>query len=323
MKHNLIMTLLALLVIGAGCSSGDDPGIMYGWDSIAAEVAGAPGETWLPGDDVEAVDADPADAERPPPTDTLLTPADTVPDPIDTVQPDTAPPPDETGTGGSGGAFPGSLTRSVTVPGIGEDVYYLFVPAAYDPAAPMPLLLAFHGQAGAGNADFAASGVRDHWSYVAENKPFIVVAQGGDDATGSWANDDIAILNAIIDDVFAAYNVDLTRIYGWGFSAGGHLIHVLGLQNSEFFAAYSAASGVLGAIAGDAAPAQAPRKIPVDLHVGTSDPNYPYVAADKNTFLAAGWILGQSLSYVEFNDGHTYTLDHLHEIWAFLSLQTL
>lgn len=229
-------------------------------------------------------------------------------------------------SGGSGGATPGNQTRSVTVSGLGTFDYYLYIPSSYNPSTPMPVMFAFHGAGGAGTAPAAAQAARNDWSTVAGSQGFIVIAQAATGSSGGWlASNDSAILNAIISDAFAAYNIEQNRIYAWGFSAGGHFLHLLALQNSTFFAGYGVSAGALQALAGTSAPANATRTIPVDLHVGSSDSVVPpsVVQSDRNNFQANGWTLGTNLWYTEFSGGHTYSTTHLSEIWNNLKNHSL
>ncbi|GMV38847.1 MAG: hypothetical protein AMXMBFR64_05630 [Myxococcales bacterium] len=221
------------------------------------------------------------------------------------------------GSGGAGGAYPGPQERTVTVPGLGAHTYWLQVPASYAPGTGAPLLLALHGAGGAGTAQKAAAATRDAWAPVAEAGGFIVVAQAATGASGGWVpSTDVAVLNAVLEDVTAAYDVDVSRIYGWGFSAGGHFMHALGLQNAELFAGYGVSAGSLSALAGQGAPAAASRVIPVDIHIGTADPLYAAVSQDPGAFQMAGWTLGSTLQYTTFAGGHTFEPAHLVEIWA-------
>jgi hypothetical protein len=59
-----------------------------------------------------------------------------------------------------------------------------------------------------------------------------------------------------------------------------------------------------------------PRKIPVDIRVGTSDPNYPYAQSDEVRFQAQGWIDGQTLFWTPFAGGHTYVTADLQQAWG-------
>ena len=220
------------------------------------------------------------------------------------------------GSGGTGGAYPGNQSRSITTTAAGSQTYYLYIPSSYNPSTPMPVLFGFHGAGGSGTAPAAAQQVRNDWATVAAAGGFIVVAQAATGSGGGWVpSTDVSVLNDIITDVWAAYNVDTKRVYGWGFSAGGHLMHAIGLGNASFFAAYGVSAGVLAALAGTSAPASATRKIPVDIHIGTSDSLLTYAQQDKTAFQGAGWTLGTNLYYTEFSGGHTYTTSHLGEIW--------
>lgn len=229
-------------------------------------------------------------------------------------------------SGGSGGAAPGNQSRTVTVSGLGSHTYYLYIPTSYNPANPMPIMFGFHGAGGAGTAPAAAQQVRNDWATVAESQGVIVVAQAATGASGGWVtSNDVAILNEIITDVMGAYNIEQKRIYAWGFSAGGHLIHLLALQNSTYFAAYGVSAGALQALAGTGAPGAAARKIPVHLYVGSSDTVVPPAAvqSDRNNFQANGWTLGTNLWYTEFSGGHTYSTTHLSNIWNNLKNHSL
>lgn len=227
-------------------------------------------------------------------------------------------------SGGSGGAYPGNQSRTVNVSGLGSQTYYLYIPTTYTPGTAMPVMFAFHGAGGTGTSPAAAQAARSDWGSVAASNDFIVIAQASTGSGGGWlAGNDSAILNAIITDAFGAYNIEQDRIYAWGFSAGGHFLHALALQNANFFAAYGVNAGVLAALAGSNAPASAARKIPVDIHIGSTDQLLPYAQQDKTAFQSAGWTLGTNLYYTEFSGGHTYTTTHLSQIWNNLKNHTL
>lgn len=227
-------------------------------------------------------------------------------------------------SGGSGGAYPGNQSRTVTVSGLGTQTYYLYIPSSYSPGSPMPVLFGFHGAGGAGTSPAAAQQVRTDWASVAEASGFIVIAQASTGSSGGWnLSNDVQVLNAIITDAFGAYNIEQKRIYGWGFSAGGHILHTLALANSTFFAAYGVNAGVLAASAGTSAPSQATRKVPVSIFIGTSDSLLTYAQQDRTTFQNAGWVLNTNLYYTEFSGGHTYSSAHLSQIWSQISSHSL
>ncbi|NOY91578.1 MAG: hypothetical protein GXP55_10285, partial [Deltaproteobacteria bacterium] len=218
-----------------------------------------------------------------------------------------------TSSGGSGGAFPGAQTRSA--PSAGGDVpYALYIPTSYAPGRPMALLSVFHGQGDSG------ANMRDFWTSTAEANGFIVLATSSTGSSGGWVPAaDVPRYDAALTDARGAYAIDTSRLYLWGFSAGAHLTHAIGLENAGTFAAYSVSAGVLAALEGVDGPTRASRRIPVDIHIGTDDPLFPQAASDRNAFLAAGWREGTDLSYVTFAGGHTLRAAQLPEIWAFLS----
>jgi len=217
----------------------------------------------------------------------------------------------------------GAISRELNIPGLGSYTYYLYIPLDYDGISLNPVVIAWHGAAGPGNATNAAIAVRDDWSGIAEQGDFIVLAQVATGAQGGWIpNNAEAIVDLLLSDLESEYLINRQRLYGWGFSAGGHVMHELFLRRSDEFAAYSVNAGVLEAFAGTNAPAIASRNIPVNIIVGDDDPLQPFALADRQRFINAGWINGQNLQYSEFNGGHLYFLSHLTTHWNFMRTRT-
>ena len=240
---------------------------------------------------------------------------------------------------GSGGAYPGNVTRTLYVAGLGLQTYYLHLPNGYTPRHSWPLMLALHGAGGPGTSDYYARLVRADWSALANAQGFIVAAPVGSDSQGGWiapasATDhpsDYDLFAAIRADLEGAYNIERSRIYGWGFSAGGHVMHDLGVNtyssafNASTMAAYGVSAGDLAGLACEGLSdaqcsgllAALPRKIPVDIHLGNSDPLYTMYGAgnDPTRFENNGWVLNQTLFYTLFNGGHEYFPSQLGDIW--------
>ncbi len=252
---------------------------------------------------------------------------------------------------GSGGAYPGNRSRTLHITGLGSgtQTYYLYLPSDYTPARSWPLVLALHGVA-PGNGMGYASDVRDAWAPVAAAGHFIVAAPVADQAIFvngqpgvSWlvppapSPNDYDLFAAVRADVESAYNIERTRLYGWGFSSGGHVMHALGVNrypsvvNASTMAAYSVSAGDLAGMAcsglSDADCTQLlanlPRKIPVDLHIGNGDPGYQDVVDDYNRFAAQGWTDEQTLFYTIFVGGHTYATSDLQQAWGNLCRQAV
>ncbi|MEP6880997.1 MAG: hypothetical protein ABI866_03335 [Dokdonella sp.] len=235
---------------------------------------------------------------------------------------------------GSGGAT-GNISRTVDIPNDGTHTYYLHVPASYSPSHPVPIVLALHGQAGAGNAPAAAQSVRTLWTPVSDANGFILVVPIASGDFGGWyappdLPNDYNVFGAAIADVESAYNVDRSRRIGWGFSAGGHVMHDIMYNDYgapvsiDTFAAYSVSAGALEGFACgnpsacNALVATASRHIPIDIHVGTTDPLLPYATSDKNIFINNGWVLSQNLWFTTFTGGHNFATTQLSEAWSHL-----
>lgn len=231
---------------------------------------------------------------------------------------------------GSGGVSPGNVTRTVNVPGFGNRTFYLRLPPGYTTQQTWPLLIALHGTSGSpANAVVYAQQVRSDWSSWADSRGFIVLAPVGNSVQGGWGTSgDIEEIAAALDDTLARYNVELSRLYLWGFSAGAHFGHSIALGNTSVFAAYGVSAGSLEMHActddGSWPPtcaallAGTQPKIPVDIHIGTSDPlmQPPYTSTgDPQRFRNGGWRDNDTLFVRQFVGGHNYTVTHLGEIW--------
>ena len=239
---------------------------------------------------------------------------------------------------GTGGSI-GNLTGTVTVPNYGVGTYYIHVPAGYDPSRPMPVVVALHGAAG---THLAANGAslqnRIDWTPLADANGFIVIApvsnhpQGGYYTPSSPSDNqqDYGIIAGALLDVESKYNVERARVYGWGYSAGGHVLHDMVVNNfnatlnANTLAAYGVNAGVLAALAcaGFSSSTCAsflsrmPRHVPVDIHIGDADSLLPYARTDDAIFQGQGWVSGGDEFYTEFSGGHIYTTQHLAEIWG-------
>ena len=249
-------------------------------------------------------------------------------------------------THGSGG-MTGTTTHTLHIAGLGTgtQTYYVFVPANYSPSQAYPFVLALHGTAPYAMRNSYASDVLSAWNNIATSSRLIVAAPVANDAVdvggqagASWSvppesPSDYDVFAAVLSQVEGSYNIDRTRIYGWGFSAGGSVMHALGLTgdsaafNNASMAAYASQSGPL---AGDScagvSDAQcnaildaAPRKIPVAMVVATGEGAYSYVVDDDNRFIAQGWTANGNVFLNTFNSSvHDYSAATIQLAWGHL-----
>jgi polyhydroxybutyrate depolymerase len=176
---------------------------------------------------------------------------------------------------------PALLERDLEVGGR-ERSYLFFAPPGADPKTPRPLVLVFHG--GGGSATSAARLTR--FRPLAAEQGFLVAfpnAVGGhwndgrdDDFAASMREnvDDVAFVDALIDDVARTHAVDPRRIYATGVSNGGIFVHRLAAERASRIAAIAP---VVGGIAEPFAKRFAPAA-PVSVLViqATDDPLMPY-----------------------------------------------
>src|SRR6266571_3530991 len=118
--------------------------------------------------------------------------------------------------------------------------FLLYVPPSYDRAKPTPLVISMHGAAGWPAQQMNLS----RWNRLAESQGFVVVYPSGSDVPKIWHVDrgaglarDVTFISALIDTLEAAYNIDPTRIYANGLSAGGGMAFVLSRTLSDRIAA--------------------------------------------------------------------------------------
>ncbi len=132
--------------------------------------------------------------------------------------------------------------------------YQSQIPVSYDPSRAWPLLILLHGYGVNGILQDAYFGL----SRIVDQAGFLYAYPDGlKDPTGSryWNAtdaccdlygahpDDVAYVNAIIDDMSSTYHVDPNRIFLAGHSNGGFLAHRLGCDSAPCIAAFMALAG--------------------------------------------------------------------------------
>lgn len=225
---------------------------------------------------------------------------------------------------GSGGPVNTGVRTIFINSQLNQRSYYYHIPSSYQNNKAMPLMLLFHGAGGAGTAPSSAETSRDLWQATAEANHFIIVAQVATGQQGGFIPANmVAILDKVIDDMAARYNIEQRRIYGWGFSAGGFVLHELALFNADEFAGYAISGAHLGwAASGGVYPSTASRKLPVVLSVGQSDGYFNNVLTDYSTFQQSGWQAGYNVWFDSYPGGHNYIPSEPAAVWDKLCIST-
>ena len=163
-----------------------------------------------------------------------------------------------------------------------EREYVLYVPQSYSPAAPSPLLFAFHG--GSGFANDFMNGEADFRS-IADTAGFILVypqalEDPNDGNSTNWMHkeptdhNDVNFIDALIDALSTNYAVDMQRIYACGYSLGGIFSFELACHLNNKIAAIASVAGAAFVGAFDACNLTHPTAI-LSV-VGTEDFIHPY-----------------------------------------------
>jgi len=157
--------------------------------------------------------------------------------------------------------------------------FVLHVPANVQPAA--PLVLAFHGLGGTGQAMQALT----RMNATADEHGFIVAYPDGIDRSWHFGGsdiDDLAFVDALIDHLVATHGVDPTRVYATGMSNGGYFTTFVACARPERIAAIATVAASLAELQ-KLGCASAP-SIRIQMIGGTEDPLVPW---EGNAILAS------------------------------------
>jgi predicted esterase len=227
---------------------------------------------------------------------------DTAPDSGTADTEDTEPPPE--GSGGSGGGVGTGTAR------VGSVSYAWHVPDCAASGPPSAVVFTQHGSGGTG------SQMVTQWASLADRECFIVIGQ--DSASGSSWNfgSDVEGLSALVDEVDGLWDVDRSRRYLHGYSAGAHWSYVIGLANSASFGGLGVYAGSLQYAENYAVwPDGTQGPIPVAIGHGTSDGTVPFSQAQyaQAELAGAGW---QVDLWSVTGGSHAYDAGHQAVAWA-------
>jgi polyhydroxybutyrate depolymerase len=136
---------------------------------------------------------------------------------------------------------PRVLSRTVAVGGVARR-YLLVAPAHPDPSRKYPLVFYFHGDGGDG------VGMQRNVPFERASGDSVLVAYP--DGIGStWdletleGNRDVALAEALVDDVARDFTVDRAQLFATGYSSGGFFANVLACHRPGFLRAIASSAG--------------------------------------------------------------------------------
>lgn len=200
-----------------------------------------------------------------------------------------------------------------------ERSYRVFVPDSFGKSGPGPAVILFNGSGS------AVDGLFDPWKDIARKDGVLLIGQTAF-AQGAWRipEDSPDFTQEVIESAATKFAIDPRRVYLFGHSGGaGHAL-LLGLLESEDFAAVGAHAGALRE--SDRPLLDVPkRKIPMAIWVGTKDQMVPLkmvrdtlAVLTKRGFPAKTFeITGHTHSYAERAPEVTAAA------WEFLRKETL
>ena len=147
--------------------------------------------------------------------------------------------------------------------------YRVFVPDRFGRTGPGPAVVLYNGSGS------SVDGLMDPWKEIARKDGVILI---GPDAfqSGAWRipQDSPDFTGEVVEDLKAKFPIDPRRVYLFGHSGGAGHVLLLGLLESEYFAAVGAHAGALRP--DDRRLLDVPqRKIPMAIWVGTKDQMVP------------------------------------------------
>lgn len=175
------------------------------------------------------------------------------------ANPDTGGSPSTGGDSATGGTEPGTGGQTTgPSPGCGQpapaeppatlDVdgttrtFIVDVPPAYDPNVPTPILFGFHGMGTSG--ELLRSQFYGNLPSAFGNDYIVVHPDAlGEPTAWDTSGSDVAFFDALLEDLAAAYCVDLERVFATGHSSGGFFTNTLGCERGDVLRGIAPVSG--------------------------------------------------------------------------------
>jgi polyhydroxybutyrate depolymerase len=184
--------------------------------------------------------------------------------------------------------------------------YVIYLPAHYDGSRPLPLVVSVHGAFSTAELHQKRTG----FNAVADEVGFAVAyprGMGLFDRLRHWNSghccgparftllDDVAYLDAVIDDVMDRVRIDPSRVYMAGYSNGGMMTHRFAAERSRRLAAAAVTAGTIGGKPDARTPVwkvpQPEVPVPILMIHGREDPIVQYEGGeDRRSATGRTWL---------------------------------
>ena len=191
-----------------------------------------------------------------------------------------------------------------------ERPYVVYVPPAYDPLTPTPLLLFLHGGVSDEQLESGPIGYcrKNPFLQTAEQHNWLMLFPFGQKGATWWDRVGMDMVLQEIRQMKSRYNVDDNRVWMTGFSDGGSAAYLFALLYPTDFAAFVPLNGHMGVGALDGKLATyAPNLANSPLHCINTDLDPLYPAAEMRKMIDMALAAGADIDYREYNGlGHTF-----------------
>jgi predicted esterase len=163
--------------------------------------------------------------------------------------------------------------------------YYLYVPPTVNATAKVPLIVMLHGSGRVGLS------LVEKWKDLAKKEGVIIAGPDAVD-TNEWImpQDGPDFLRDLVEELKTKYPINPRRVYLFGHSAGAIFALLMGLMESQYFAATAVHAGALGSEDSQLMD-QAKRKMPFSIQVGDRDQDFSLqiVRATRDALTSRGF----------------------------------
>lgn len=187
--------------------------------------------------------------------------------------------------------------------------YVVYIPPAYKPETPAPLLVTLHGLVGRKNIhDDPTAYAKEHeFTIIAGENGWIGLFPFGQEGATWWDNVGMSNIKNLIAIVKSDYNIDDDRVWMGGFSDGGSAAFMFAMLDPTDYAAFVALNGHMGvgSLDGDL-PLYAPNLFNTPVYAVTTFDDGLYPSRMMRRAIRMAGQAGADILYREHDGGHDF-----------------